>query len=84
MEGMSSGGGSLAIGIAHFSVAPLVTGGQHTHVSAAPYPVDNSVIIDIGLRVIKHCGMYAKEYKNWISRKNAVPHILETINFFKE
>jgi hypothetical protein len=28
--------------------------------------------------------MYAKEFKNWISRKNAVPQIVETIDSFKE
>jgi hypothetical protein len=28
--------------------------------------------------------MYAKEYKNWILHKNAVPSIGETINSFKE
>jgi hypothetical protein len=28
-------------------------------------------IIDIGLRMIKCCGMYAKEYKAWIGIKNA-------------
>jgi hypothetical protein len=28
--------------------------------------------------------MYAKEYKNWISRKNAIPPIIETIDSFKE
>jgi hypothetical protein len=28
-------------------------------------------IIDIGLRVIKHCGTYAEEYKAWIGMENA-------------
>jgi hypothetical protein len=28
-------------------------------------------IIDIGLRVIKRCGMYAEEYKAWIGMENA-------------
>ncbi len=28
--------------------------------------------------------MYAEEYKNWILRKNAVPQIIKTINFFKK
>jgi hypothetical protein len=35
-----------------------------SYASAACYPMDNSDVIDIGLRVIKHCGMYTKEYKN--------------------
>jgi hypothetical protein len=28
--------------------------------------------------------LYAKEYKNWISHENAVPHIIKTIESFKE
>ncbi len=55
-----------------------------SYVSAARCPVDNCNVIDIGLRVIKRCGMYAKEYKNWILHKNAVPPIVEMIDFFKE
>jgi hypothetical protein len=46
--------------------------------------MDNCNIINIGLRVIKHCGIYAKEYKNWILHKNTVPPIVETIDSFKE
>jgi hypothetical protein len=48
--------------------------------------MDNHDIIDIdiGLRIIKHCGMYTKEYKNWILHENAVPPIIKTINSFKE
>ena len=41
-------------------------------------------VIDIGLRVIKQCGMYAKEYKGWIARENETPPITETIDSFKE
>ncbi len=54
-----------------------------SYASAARYPIDNRDVIDIGLRVIKHCGMYAKEYKNWILRKNVVPLIIEMIDSFK-
>ncbi len=46
--------------------------------------MDDRDVIDIGLRIIKRCGMYAKEYKNWILRKNPVPPIIKTINSFKE
>ncbi len=45
----------------------LCSGAQHdthTHTSAAGYPMDDCNVIDIGLRVIKRCGMYSKEYKN--------------------
>jgi hypothetical protein len=55
-----------------------------SYASAARYPMDNRDVIDIGLSVIKHCGMYAEEYKNWISRKNGVPQIVKTIDSFKE
>ncbi len=60
----------------------LFIGGSYA--SAACYPMDDHDVIDIGLRIIKHCGMYAEEYKNWISCKNAVPPIVKTINSFKE
>jgi hypothetical protein len=46
--------------------------------------MDDRNVIKIGLRVIKRCGMYAKEYKNWILRENAVPSIVERIDSFKE
>jgi hypothetical protein len=55
-----------------------------SYASAARYPMDNRDIIDIHLCIIKHCGMYTKEYKNWISRKNGVPQIVKTIDSFKE
>jgi hypothetical protein len=34
-----------------------------SYASAAHYPMDDRDIIDIGLRVIKRCGMYSEEYK---------------------
>jgi hypothetical protein len=55
-----------------------------SYASAAHYPMDDRDVIDISLRIIKRCGMYAKEYKNWILHKNAIPWIVETINSFKE
>jgi hypothetical protein len=55
-----------------------------SYASAARYPMDNCDVIDISLCVIKRCGMYAIEYKNWILRKNAVPPIIKTIDSFKE
>jgi len=44
--------------------------------SAARYPMDNHKVIDISLHAIKQCGMYAKEYKNWIARENETPLIV--------
>jgi hypothetical protein len=55
-----------------------------SYASAARYPMDDRNVIDIGLCIIKRCGMYAKEYKNWISCENAVPPIIKMINSFKE
>jgi hypothetical protein len=40
-------------------------------------------IVDIGLRVIKQCGMYAKEYKAWIAREAIHPRIIKTFDSFK-
>ncbi len=41
-------------------------------------------VINIGLRIIKICGMYSKEYKNWTARESESPPIIEMINSFKE
>jgi hypothetical protein len=55
-----------------------------SYASAARYPMDDCDVINIGLHVIKHCGMYSKEYKNWITHENKTPAIIETIDSFKE
>jgi len=55
-----------------------------SYARAAHYLMDDRDVIDIGLRVIKRCGMYSEEYKNWIARKNETPPIVETIDSFKE
>jgi hypothetical protein len=60
----------------------LFIGASYT--SAARYPMDDCDVIDIGLCIIKHCGIYTKEYKNRILHENAVPPIVELINSFKE
>jgi hypothetical protein len=52
--------------------------------SAACYLMDNHGVTDISLHVIKHSGMYTKEYKNWILCENTVPQIIETIDSFKK
>ena len=51
---------------------------------AARYPMQDHDVIDISLRVIKHCGMYSEEYKNWIARENESPPIVKMIDSFKE
>jgi hypothetical protein len=40
-------------------------------------------IVDIGLCIIKQCGMYAEEYKAWIARKAIRPRIVKTFISFK-
>jgi hypothetical protein len=41
-------------------------------------------IVNIGLRIIKCCSMYTKEYKRWIPCKAIRPCIDEDMNSFKE
>ena len=60
----------------------LFIGASYT--STALYPMKDCDLINFGLHVIKHCSMYAKEYKNWISFKNKDSSIIETIETFKE
>jgi hypothetical protein len=60
---------------------PLFVGALNA--STARYPMEERDIIDIGLRVIKRCGMYSEEYKGWIARKNELPPITETVKTFK-
>jgi hypothetical protein len=55
-----------------------------SYASAARYSMDDRNVIDIGLRVIKRCGMNSEEYKNWIARENKSPPIVEMIDSFKE
>jgi hypothetical protein len=47
------------------------------------YTVADHDIVDISLRVIKRCGMYAKEYKAWIACKAKRPRTNETFDTFK-
>ncbi len=58
-----------------------------SYASAARYPMEERNIINIGLCVIKRCGMYAKEYKAWIGIKNAgqlvSPRVKQTLDSFK-
>jgi hypothetical protein len=40
-------------------------------------------IVNIGLCIIKQCGMYSKEYKAWIACEAVRPHIVKTVDTFK-
>jgi hypothetical protein len=53
----------------HYRSSSITGSQKHTHASVARYPMSNHDIIDIGLRVIEHSRMYAKEYKNWTLHK---------------
>ena len=54
------------------------------YASTAGYPMRDRDVIDIGLCVIKRCGMYSEENKNWIAREHESPLIIETIDSFKD
>jgi hypothetical protein len=47
------------------------------------FTMANHDIVDISLRVNKWCGMYANEYKAWITREAIHPRIIKTFNSFK-
>ncbi len=49
----------------------------------ANFTMANQDIVDIGLHIIKQCGMYAKEFKAWIARKVICPRIVITFDSFK-
>jgi hypothetical protein len=55
-----------------------------SYARTACYLMKDHNVINIGLCVIKHCGMYSEEYKNWIAHKNKSPPIVESIESFKE
>ncbi len=54
------------------------------YASTAHYPMKNHNVIDIGLCIIKCCGMYYKEYKKWIACENKSLPIVESIESLKE
>ncbi len=59
----------------------LFTGAAYA--SSAGFKMNNVDIVDIGLRIIKQCGMYGKEYKAWIAHKAICPCIVKTVDTFK-
>ena len=60
----------------------LFTGAAYAN--ATGYPIVDCNIVDIKIRVIEQCGLYAEEYKSWIARATATPRIVETLNTFKK
>jgi hypothetical protein len=59
----------------------LFTGAVYA--SSAGFRMNDVNIINIGLRIIKQCGMYGKEYKAWIAREAVRPHTIKTVDTFK-
>ncbi len=59
----------------------LFTGAAYA--SSVGYRTNDINIVDIGLRIIKQCGMYGKEYKAWIALEAIRPRIIETVDTFK-
>jgi hypothetical protein len=63
----------------------LFTGTAYTN--ACRYPIANRDVIDISIRVIKRSGLYAEEYKQWITRgianASATPPLNKTFETFK-
>jgi hypothetical protein len=55
-----------------------------SYASVACYPMNDCNVINIGLCLIKQCGMCSKEYKNWIACESKTPAIIKTIDSFKE
>ncbi len=52
-------------------------------VGCTGFAMNDRDIVDIGLRVIKHCGTYAKEYKAWVACESIHPKIVENLDSFK-
>lgn len=63
----------------------LFTGGAYADACCYPIPVRD--IINIGIRVIKRCRLYAEEYKQWIAQNKAnastTPPVVEMFKSFK-
>ena len=60
----------------------LFTGAAYTN--ATGYPIVNRNIVDIGICIIKQCGLYMEEYTRWIFRATATLHIVKTLDTFKK
>jgi hypothetical protein len=59
----------------------LFTGAAYT--SSAGFRMNDIDIVNIGLRIIKQCRMYGKEYKAWMSCEAIRPRIVKMVNTFK-
>jgi hypothetical protein len=53
------------------------------YASSAGFRMNDVNIINIGLCIIKQCGMYGEEFKAWIACKAVRPHIIKMVDMFK-
>jgi hypothetical protein len=56
---------------------------EAAYASSKGYRMNDVNTVDIGLCIIKQCGMYSEEYKAWIARKTICPCINEMVDMFK-
>jgi hypothetical protein len=54
-----------------------------TFVGCTGFMMNDHGIVNIGLHMIKGCGMYANEHKAWISRDAIRPKIVKNLNWFQ-
>ncbi len=59
----------------------LFTGAVYA--SSVGYRMNDVNIVNIGLRIIKQCEMYCKEYKAWIACKTVCPCIIKTVDMLR-
>jgi hypothetical protein len=52
-----------------------------TFANLAKYPIPNADIVDIGIRVLHRTGLFAKEYKAWITRGNDATNTMNSVAF---
>jgi hypothetical protein len=67
-----------------FDHLPLCLFTSAAFTSRAGYLMNDIDVVDIGLRVIKSCSMYTKDYKQWIAHEAIRPCINKDMNSFKE
>jgi hypothetical protein len=53
------------------------------YASSMGFKMNDVIILNIGLRIIKQCGMYSEEYKAWIACEAIRPCIVKTVDMFK-
>jgi hypothetical protein len=66
-----------------FNILVLCLFSSAAFVGYTGFTMNNRDIVNIGLRVIKCCGIYAEEYKAWIACEAICPKIVENLDSFK-